>query len=293
MSKLIKKDENPLFQFESFEAAEISQNQGNRSLGNDTGSVRLPLAEGLRGGEDPKEKRARLEKEAYEKGFEQGRKDGLALEKRQMEEKGKLLDALMSEISQLKARICSESEGELLKLSMLVAKRIIREEVKIDSHIIGKTIQSALKYDYPLEESRKVVGILNKKLPYGASAPIENHEEKTLLNVLVKFKSRYHFRGISKVIVDVNTVLRPALTVIDGFVGMEGRGPVGGDSVKMDLIIAGKDPVATDATACRTIGIDPLEIAHILRAYEEGLGNIDDIEVLGERLEDVTRSFKR
>ena len=34
----------------------------------------------------------------------------------------------------------------MLKLSMLIAKRIIREEVKIDSHIIGKTIQSALKY---------------------------------------------------------------------------------------------------------------------------------------------------
>ena len=108
-----------------------------------------------------------------------------------------------------------------------------------------------------------------------------------------KLKSRYHFRGISKVIVDINTVLRPALTVIDGFVGMEGRGPVGGDPVKMDLIIAGKDAVATDATACRTIGIDPRGIAHILRAYEKGLGNIDDIEVLGERLEDVTRAFKR
>ena len=89
MSKLIKKEENPLFQLESFEAAEISQNQGNRSLGNGTGSVRVPLAGNLRDGEDPKEKRARLEKEAYEKGFEQGRKDGLALEKRQMEEKGK------------------------------------------------------------------------------------------------------------------------------------------------------------------------------------------------------------
>ena len=108
-----------------------------------------------------------------------------------------------------------------------------------------------------------------------------------------KFKSRYHFKGISKVVVDVNTVLGPALTVIDGFVGMEGRGPVGGDPVQMDLIIAGRDPVATDATACRAIGIDPREVAHILRAYEKGLGKIDDIEVLGERLEDVTRTFKR
>jgi len=144
---LIKKEETPLFQLESFEGTQKkSQNQGDRPPGNSTGSVRFPLAGGLHGGEDPREKRVRLEKEAYEKGFEQGRKDGLALEKRQMEEKGKQLDALLSEISQLKRRICSESEGELLKLSILIAKRIIREEVKIDSHIIGKTIHSALKY---------------------------------------------------------------------------------------------------------------------------------------------------
>lgn len=50
------------------------------------------------------------------------------------------------------------------------------------------------------------------------------------------------------------------LTVIDGFVGMEGRGPVGGKPIQMDLIIAGTDPVATDSTACRIMGIDPHEI---------------------------------
>ncbi len=108
-----------------------------------------------------------------------------------------------------------------------------------------------------------------------------------------KFKGKYHARGISKVIVDINTVLKPSLTVIDGFVGMEGRGPSGGTPVKMDLIVAGKDVVATDATASRVMGFDPMEVAHIRKAYEKGLGNINDIELLGAKLEDVTRVFKR
>lgn len=108
-----------------------------------------------------------------------------------------------------------------------------------------------------------------------------------------KLKSKYHFLGINKVVVDINSVLKPALTVIDGFVGMEGRGPVGGKPVQMDLIIAGKDPVATDSTACRVMGIDPHEIRHICKAYEKGLGNIDDIELVGERLEDVAHVFAR
>ncbi len=108
-----------------------------------------------------------------------------------------------------------------------------------------------------------------------------------------KFKAKYHTLGINKVIVDINTVLKPALTIIDGFVGMEGRGPSGGKPVQMNVIIAGNDAVATDSTGCRVMGIDPHEIKHIRKAYEKGLGNIDDIELVGERLKDVTRVFAR
>ena len=108
-----------------------------------------------------------------------------------------------------------------------------------------------------------------------------------------KLKMKYHAKGISKVIVDINTVIKPAFTVIDGFVAMEGRGPTDGSPVKMDLIIAGKDPVATDATGARVMGIDPHEISHIRTAHKKGLGNIDDIEILGSKVDDVKRVFKR
>jgi uncharacterized protein (DUF362 family) len=107
-----------------------------------------------------------------------------------------------------------------------------------------------------------------------------------------KFKGKFHAKGISKVIVDINTVLKPALTVIDGFVAMEGSGPTDGTPVKTDLIIAGTDVVATDATAARVMGFEPWEIAHIRKAHDKGLGNIDNIEILGSKLDDVKRAFK-
>ena len=53
------------------------------------------------------------------------------------------------------------------------------------------TVQSALKYDYPLRNVRRVVEVLNEKLPYGEPALIEPDEEKALLGVLRKFKSKY------------------------------------------------------------------------------------------------------
>jgi len=59
------------------------------------------------------------------------------------------------------------------------------------SGIYTVTIQSALKYDYPLRDVRRIVEILNEKLPYSEPALIEADEEKTLLEILRKFKSRY------------------------------------------------------------------------------------------------------
>jgi uncharacterized protein (DUF362 family) len=108
-----------------------------------------------------------------------------------------------------------------------------------------------------------------------------------------KFKAKYHAKGISKVIVDINSVIKPVFTVIDGFVGMEGNGPVEGSPVKMDLIIASKDVVAADATGCRVMGMDPHSFSHIRKAYEKRLGNIDDIKVLGEKLDSIVRPFKK
>ena len=107
-----------------------------------------------------------------------------------------------------------------------------------------------------------------------------------------KFKGKYHMKGISNVVVDINTVIKPALTVIDGFVGMEGQGPIDGSPVQMNLIIAGRDVVATDATAARVMGFNPFEIKHIRKAFEEGLGR-SEAKVLGEKLETVKRPFKQ
>lgn len=107
-----------------------------------------------------------------------------------------------------------------------------------------------------------------------------------------KLKMKYHAKGISDVIVDINTVLKPAITVVDGFVAMEGRGPTDGTPVQMDLIIAGTDPVAADAVCCRIMGIDPSQVKHIRKASEKGLGRLE-AEILGEKIETVTRPFKK
>jgi len=71
------------------------------------------------------------------------------------------------------------------------------------------TVQSALKYDYPLEDVRRVVRVLNEKLPYGEPALIEPNEEKALLEVLRKFKSRYQ-----KIVEDLGPLINSVASYI-------------------------------------------------------------------------------
>ncbi|WP_455276639.1 DUF362 domain-containing protein [[Eubacterium] cellulosolvens] len=106
-------------------------------------------------------------------------------------------------------------------------------------------------------------------------------------------KSKYHNLGIDEVIVDINSVCKPSLTIIDGFVAMEGPGPVSGQPIEMNLVIAGKDVVSTDTIASKVMGFDPYEIEHIKKAAERGLGEMKNIEVLGEDLNKVKRIFKK
>ena len=107
-----------------------------------------------------------------------------------------------------------------------------------------------------------------------------------------KNKNKFHSKGISKVIVDINRVLRPTAVVIDGFVAMEGNGPVSGTALPMNLVLSGIDPVSTDATASRIMGFDPHRIYHIRRCYDNGLGEIDSIAILGEEINNIKKKFK-
>ena len=101
-----------------------------------------------------------------------------------------------------------------------------------------------------------------------------------------------HQHGTNNFIYDICKTLPPTLSVIDGFYGKSGRGPWSGTPVKMDTIIASVDPIAADATAARCIGIDPYTINHVRWLHEAGLGEITDIEVVGDGIDDIYQKWE-
>ncbi len=128
-------------------------------------------------------------------------------------------------------------------------------------------------------------------------------------------RMKLHEAGINQVILDIVRGIKPALTVISGVCGMEGEGVVrsfGGKSVDVAeriggcLVLAGRDPVAVDATAARLItrnwvprprnedlGV-PWHITHLREACRQGIGEIrkSRINIVGNKLSEVAMSWE-
>lgn len=84
----------------------------------------------------------------------------------------------------------------------------------------------------------------------------------------------------SQYLVDTFALTKPRLAFMDGIVGMEGDGPAAGDPKALNALLASEDCVALDATACRLIGIDPLNITMLKEAEKRNLGTLNP-KVLG------------
>jgi len=105
-------------------------------------------------------------------------------------------------------------------------------------------------------------------------------------------KVKYHFDAprpeeFSEVLVNIFEKVRPAITIVDAVVVMEGQGPANGKLRRLNLLVASTDTVAVDAVCSRMIGYEPMEIDTTRIAYQRGLGEADisKIEILGDKLE--------
>ncbi len=99
--------------------------------------------------------------------------------------------------------------------------------------------------------------------------------------------------GTAAAIVDMVRANNLGLVVVDGSTAMEGNGPSNGSLVKMDVIIAGTNPLATDMVAASVMGFEPAEVATFSWANKAGMtpASLDEIEVRGEPLDRVRRRF--
>lgn len=89
-------------------------------------------------------------------------------------------------------------------------------------------------------------------------------------------KPSFHGRLIAvddfaEMLLDLNTLIKPRLQVMDAVVGMEGNGPSGGDPRPIGAILASGSYAAIDVVAARLMAFHPEEVPTLRRAMERGL----------------------
>jgi len=149
----------------------------------------------------------------------------------------------------------------------------LANKVKIAKTALESTIISVPK----LKPHRQTGVTLSMKNMMGAATP----------------KGSMHL-NLSRNIAELASIIKPCIAVIDGVIACEGH-ETSENPVEMNLVIAGRDPVAVDAVGAAVMGIPPTEIKHLIFAERKGLGTCDlnHIEIVGEPIERVRKKFKR
>ncbi len=105
---------------------------------------------------------------------------------------------------------------------------------------------------------------------------------KNMFGLLPRKDQSFYHPDIHGVILDLNTLFRSGLCLIDGRTGLEGV--ISGRPRSLGCVILGRNPVSVDATMARVMGFDPGRIRHIVEAGSRGLGSLhprvvgDDVE---------------
>lgn len=100
-------------------------------------------------------------------------------------------------------------------------------------------------------------------------------------------KARFHLRmqnhsDFAHVMVDLYQLIKPTLNIIDGITAMEGQGPMSGDIVNPQILIASEDGFAADLVMADKMGFN----AEAMPIVSAGIGQnriirLADIEIVG------------
>jgi len=160
------------------------------------------------------------------------------------------------------------------RVYMIKPQRLFRE-VKLDRGILVKSMEVSSE----VLDSDVLISVPVGKTHGSAGVSLSM---KGMMGLIFDTDRRaFHSRDLHESIVDMVTILKPHLCVIDGTRILGSGGPGGpGEVIPLNVIIASPDMVAADAQMV-ALGtwygkrIEPAQVRHISMAAQRGLGRID------------------
>ena len=111
---------------------------------------------------------------------------------------------------------------------------------------------------------------------------------KNLFGLLPRKDQSFYHPHINEVIVDLNRLIKPDLCIVDAVRGLEGV--LSGRTRRLNLVIAGRQPLSVDAAMTRVMGFNPERIRHLAMGEKYALGTLHPT-IVGELLESTTVQF--
>lgn len=89
-------------------------------------------------------------------------------------------------------------------------------------------------------------------------------------------KPEYHFKypeyeDFANMIVDIDELFKPRLSIVDAVTGMEGNGPTAGNPKKYGFVAVSKNAFTADLVCATLLGIKPMEVPQLKDAIERSL----------------------
>jgi len=159
------------------------------------------------------------------------------------------------------SEICKETGAELINLSKLPSRYI-------EDTIQGKKVKV------------QVPDLLVDEIDCFISVPVLKVHAMTTVTLSMKnlwgcypdTMRGLHHKYLSRRLTLLTKLLNPKIILIDGLYALNGHGPMYGEAVKADLLIAANNPVVADAFGSTIMGIPVSRVEHIIMAEKEGLG---------------------
>ena len=119
---------------------------------------------------------------------------------------------------------------------------------------------------------------------YGAVAGLEKAKYHA------KIPDRRQFAGL---LCDICDLVAPDFSLIDGVVGMEGKGPGTGDPKRADCLIAAQNPYCADLAAAKLIGMSAARIPTVQEGIRRGYSpdSAEKLDIIGLTLEEAAVRF--
>ena len=173
------------------------------------------------------------------------------------------------------------------------------ERYDADTVNLGKDVKIPVERDYLVLKNFKMPTTILKADVFVDMPKMKTSETTTvslgLMNLfdIIPGKREVYSPKIAESICDIMDIRKPDINIMDGIICTEGSGQRRRQK-RMDLILASEDTVALDITACRIMGINPINVEHIFRAGYSGFGEYTEknITIVGRSVDEVRDKFE-